>query len=214
MNTSHFMKFILFFSFFIFNSLTFAQNFKSFEGELMYSVELIHPETKKAKFLSFTTIFTNDTLVRTDSENLALGKQTLIRHIALSKQYVLLDYQGKKYAIQQTLPKDTTVSKYTFEKCRGYKRFGGIKAKKILINHPNFKNPLPVYFAEKLNPKYLSILPGIEGLPVKYFLQTEDGLLCYTLREIKSKQIPAAFFSVPKEYEKITFTDFIERISK
>jgi hypothetical protein len=91
------MKFILLFSIFLSFLHVNAQNFKPFEGELMYSIELIHPETKKPKFISFTTIFTNDTLVRTDSENLSLGKQTLIRHLQLSKQYVLLEYKGKKY---------------------------------------------------------------------------------------------------------------------
>ncbi len=208
------MKFILLFSTFLFATLTFSQKFKPFEGELTYSIELIHPETQKPKFISFTTIFTNDTLVRTDSENPALGKQTLIRHLQLSKQYVLLEFKGKKYAIQQNLGKDTTISRYSFTSCRGYKKIGGLKAKKILVNHPNFKTPLSMYYVKDLNPNYLDILKGIQGLPVKYYIQTEDGLLCYTLREIKEKEIPNTFFSVSKDYEKISFLDFIERVSK
>ena len=208
------MKLILLFLAFLCNSLLFSQNFKSFEGELTYSIELIHPETNKPKFISFTTIFTNDTLVRTDSENPALGKQTLIRHLQLSKQYVLLEYQGKKYAIQQNLGKDTTVTRYTFTTCRGHEKIAGLKAKKIMVNHPNFKTPLAMYYVKDLNPNYLGILKGIEGLPVKYYIQTEDGLFCYTLREINEKVIPNSIFLVSKEYEKISFLDFIERVSK
>lgn len=208
------MKFILLFSIFLSCFNLNAQNFKPFEGELMYSVELIHPETKKPKFISFTTIFTNDTLVRTDSENLSLGKQTLIRHIQLSKQYVLLEYKGKKYAIQQTISKDTTASKYHFTTCRGHKRFCGIKAKKIMVSHPNFKLPIAMYYAENIHPKYISGISGIKGLPVKYYIQSEDGLLCYTLQGIKEKEIPNSFFLVGKDYEIISFNDFIERISK
>jgi hypothetical protein len=198
------MKFILLFSTFLSYLHVNAQNFKPFEGELMYSIELIHPETKKPKFISFTTIFTNDTLVRTDSENLSLGKQTLIRHLQLSKQYVLLEYKGKKYAIQQTISKDTTASKYHFTTCRGHKRFCGIKAKKIMVSHPNFKLPIAMYYAENIHPKYIG----------GYYIQSEDGLLCYTLQGIKEKEIPNSFFSVGKDYEIISFNEFIERISK
>jgi hypothetical protein len=208
------MKFILFFSLLLSYLTTNAQTFKPFEGEITYSVELIHPETKKPKLISFTTIFTNDTLVRTESENLALGKQTLIRHLLLSKQYVLLEYQGSKYAIQQTINKDTSTTKYIFTACRGYKRFCGIKAKKIMVNHPNFKAPLAMYYTKTISPKYIGILQGLEGLPLKYYLQTEDGLLCYTLRSIKEKEIPKGLFLVSKDYEKISFPDFLERISK
>ena len=208
------MKFILLFSTCLFTSFLFSQNYQPFEGELLYSIELIHPQTLKPKFISFTTIFTNDTIVRTESENPTLGKQTLLRHLLLSKQYVLLEYKGQKYAIQQNIGKDTSTSKYTFTACRGYKTIGGIKAKKIIVNHPNFKTPLTMYYAKDLNPKYLGILKGIEGLPVKYYIQTEDGLFCYTLREIKTKEIPNTFFLVSKEYEKISFADFMERVSK
>ncbi len=208
------MKFILLFSALLCFLPTNAQTFKPFVGEMTYSVELIHPESKKPKLISFTTIFTNDTLVRTESENLALGKQTLIRHLILSKQYVLLEYQDKKYAIQQTITKDTSTSKYVFTTCRGYKRFCGIKAKKIMVNHPNFKVPIAMYYAKTISPKYLGVLPGIEGLPLKYYIQTEDGLLCYTLRSFKEKAIPNGLFNVSKAYEKISFPDFLERISK
>ena len=68
--------------------------------------------------------------------------------------------------------------------------------------------------AENIHPKYIGGFSGIKGLPVKYYIQSEDGLLCYTLQGIKEKEIPNSFFSVGKEYEKISFNDFIERISK
>ena len=191
-----------------------CQTYKPFTGELTYSIELIHPDTQKPKFISFTTIYTNDTLVRTDTENLALGKQRVIRHLTLDKQYVLLEYKGKKYAIQQNLGKDSSVSKYTFTPCRGYKKFSGIKAKKVLLNHPKFKETMTIYYAKELNPKYLDIIKGIEGLPIQYYIQTDDGLLRYTLREFKEKQIPNSIFYIGKEYQKISFTDFIEQVSK
>jgi hypothetical protein len=208
------MKFILFFCSLLFTTSYFAQQYEPFEGEFIYSVELIHPETNKAKFISFTTIITNDTLVRTESESPSLGKQTLIKHLQLSKQYVLIDYQGKKYAIQQTIPKDTSASKYTFTTCFGSKKIGGIRAKKIVVSHPNFKEPIAMYYAKNVNPIYLNIFKGIPGLPVQYFIQTEVGLLCYTLREFSKKEVPSTVFTFGKEYEKISFNEFLDRISK
>lgn len=208
------MKSMLLISTLILFSYVHCQTYKPFTGELTYSIELIHPDTQKPKFISFTTIYTNDTLVRTDTENLALGKQRVIRHLTLDKQYVLLEYKGKKYAIQQNLGKDSSVSKYTFTPCRGYKKFSGIKAKKVLLNHPKFKETMTIYYAKELNPKYLDIIKGIEGLPIQYYIQTDDGLLRYTLREFKEKQIPNSIFYIGKEYQKISFTDFIEQVSK
>jgi hypothetical protein len=206
------MKFILFFSAFFLTNLLFGQTYIPFEGEFIYSVEVINPETKKANLVGYTSVFTNDTLVRIDSESPSLGKQTLLKNLLVSKQYVLLTYNGKKYAIQQHLTKDTSKTKYTFKSCFGSKKFGGIRAKKILVSHPNFKTPMVFYFAKNLNPGYLGIIKGIAGLPVQYYIQTEDGLLCYTLREYKQKEIPAGFFQVSKEFEKISFNDFMDRI--
>ena len=68
MNSTHrFISYLLFSCFF--SASLIGQTYQSFEGKLVYSVEVIHPETKKAKFVSLMTIYANDSLIRTETES-------------------------------------------------------------------------------------------------------------------------------------------------
>lgn len=208
------MKHILLISILFLASLSFGQHYKPFEGVLTYSVEQVDSTLKKAQFISLVHIYTNDTIVRTDSESSSLGKQTLLRHIGLQKQYVLLEFNNKKYAIQQVIPKDTSASKYSFKIMHKQKRFAGIKAQKVIVTSKNYPFPLTCYFTNTYNPVYLDVLKGIQGLPTLYYIATENGLLRYTLRKIDPIKLPVTTFLFNKEYERISFSDFIEKISK
>jgi len=208
------MKHILIISICFLSHFAFNQHYKPFEGIFTYSVEQVDSTLKKAKFISMVYIYTNDTIVRTDSESASLGKQTLLRHLGLQKQYVLLEFNSKKYAIQQVIPKDTSASKYTFKITHKQKRFAGIKAQKVIVTSKNYPFPLTCYFTNTYSPLYLDVLKGIPGLPTLYFVATENGLLRYTLRKIEPIQLPATTFLFSKDYERISFSEFIEKISK
>ena len=208
------MKHILVISICFLSHFAFNQQYKPFEGVFTYSVEQVDSTLKKAQFISLVHIYTNDTIVRTDSESASLGKQTLLRHIGLQKQYVLLEYNNKKYAIQQIIPKDTSTSKYNFTYTKKKKRFAGVKANQVIINSKNYPSPLKCYFTSKYNPIYLDILKGIPGLPTLYYVTTENGILRFTLRKIDPIQLPKTTFLFSKDYERISFSDFIEKISK
>ena len=191
-------------------SLTFAQKNEPFQGTLHYRIDFqVHPDSSSIPY-SRMTLYTNDTLVRVDSETAQLGSQILITHLAMQKYYLLLNWDSKKYAIQAHLPKDTIVSAYTFKKKMGKKVIGGIKAKRVFVSASYFPKPLEMWYAPSVSPKYLSILKGIKGLPVDYYVQMEDGYLHYYLESSDLSPVSKDLFGISSEYQKVTFDEFIE----
>jgi len=213
MNSTHRFISYLVFSF-LFSTSLIGQSFQSFEGKMVYSVEVIHPETKKPKFISLMTIYANDTLVRTETESTNFGTQIVIKHLTHRKQYLLIEANSKKYAIQQPAPKDTNSTKYILRNKCGGKKIGGIKSKKIEISSKMFPEAQICYYSKKYSPHFLELFPGIKGLPTEYFLMTEDGLIKYTLREITPSKLSPTLFTFTKDYTKISLNDFIDLLSK
>lgn len=188
-------------------------DFKPFSGALTYKVELIDSTLKKGVFQYYMRLYTNDTLVRIENESVNFGKQILIRHLNLNKQYLLLEYDNKKYAIQQIIPKDTMPSKYTFTLINKSKKFAKKKSFLAQTKITNSTFIFPTYYCKELNPKYLDILKGIKGLPTQYFLPSESGILRYTLIEVQETQLPQTTFLFSKDYTKITFDEFINIVN-
>ena len=213
MNSTHRFISYLVFSF-LFSTSLIGQSFQSFEGKMVYSVEVIHPETKKPKFISLMTIYANDTLVRTETESTNFGTQIVIKHLTHRKQYLLIEANSKKYAIQQPAPKDTNSTKYILRNKCGGKKIGGIKSKKIEISSKMYPEAQICYYSKKYSPHFLELFPGIKGLPTEYFLMTEDGLIKYTLREITPTKLSPTLFTFTKDYTKISLNDFIDLLSK
>lgn len=205
------MKYILTISNLIFCFLSFSQQTKSFEGTLTYRIEMMDSTLQKGSYLSQMVIHTNDTLIRIDTESQNLGKQTTIRNIALNKQYILLELNGKKYAIQHTLKQDSLSDKYTYTFQRRKKRFAGIVSKKVIVHSNYFPKPLAMYYSRDLKPTYLQIFKGMPGLPTMYYIPTENGILKYTLTNVKNYSLDKKTFYFGKEYEKISFDDFINQ---
>lgn len=200
--------FILLFS--ICFSITFAQKHEPFQGTLHYRIDFqAHPDSTAVPY-SKMSVYTNDTLVRVDSETTQLGEQVLITHLALQKYYLLIEFDSKKYAIQGHEVENKKPSSYTFKKKWGKKKIGGITAKKVLVSAPFFPKPILMWYAPNISPKYLSILKGIPGLPLDYYIQMEDGYLHYRLESADVSPVHKDSFGIGSDYKKVTFDQFIE----
>jgi hypothetical protein len=158
-------------------------------------------------------VYTNDTLVRTENESPLFGKQIFIKHLILKKQYLLLSYENKKYAIQQNQIKDTLPSKYNFEFQTKHKKIGKLKSYLAITSLKDYPIKFNTYYCPDYNPIYLDILKGIKGLPTQYYLPSNNGILRYTLVEVEHSTLPATTFLFSKEYTKVSFDEFINLIS-
>ena len=191
-------------------SLTFAQKNEPFQGTFNYRIDFqVHPDSLAIPY-SKMVVYTNDTLVRVDTETAQLGEQLLITHLELRKYYLLLQLDSKKYAIQGHLPKDTTVSAYHFKRKMGSKKIAGIKAKKVLVSASYFPKPMIMWYAPDISSKYLNVLSGIKGLPLDYYVKMEDGYLHYVLETAEIAPVNRELFGISSDYQKVTFDQFIE----
>lgn len=188
--------------------------YKPFTGALTYKVELVDSTMKKGVFQYYMRVYTNDTLVRTENESDLFGKQILIKHLTLKKQYLLLTFENKKYAIQQNQYTDTLPSKYIFDFKTKHKKIAKQKSYLAITSFKDYPYKFNTYYTPDYNPIYLDILKGIKGLPTQYYLPSNNGILRYTLIEMEKSPLPANTFLFSKDYTKITFEEFINIITK
>lgn len=189
-----------------------SQDYITFQGKLTYDVffyDSINPNNQQT---SKMVLYTNDTLVRVETENVQLGKQILIKNLPINKYYTLLEFEGKKYAIQHHVKADNISSKYTFNKKFGSRKFNGLKIKRIVVGHQQHAFKQTVTYLKNVNPIYLDAIKGIPGLPIEYQIQTEDGIYLYKLVEL-NQEIPSKnLFGIPADYKRVTFEEFIQQM--
>ena len=208
------MKYLQFVFFLLLSSSGFSQSFEPFSGRMVYRIEFKGLQDSVSTVQSKMVVYTNDTLVRIESETGQLGPQVLIKHLILQKYYLLLEYNDRKFAIQQNVPADTAASKYTFKKKFGKKKIGGLKAKRVMVKTASFEKPLEMWYFPSISPKYLDVLKGIKGLPADYYIQMEDGYLHYVLETIEASPVNMDLFGIPSDFRKVSFDDFMEEMLK
>lgn len=208
------MKNILSVCFLLCSLCGFSQSYEPFSGRLVYRIEFQSSLDSAAVLQSKTVVYTNDTLVRIESETNQFGRQVLIKHLQLQKYYLLLEYNDQKFAIQQHMPPDTVASKYTFKRKLGKRKVAGIKAKRVIVNTPGFERPVEMLYFPSVSPKYLDVIKGIKGLPVDYYLRMEDGYLHYTLESIEASPVNMDVFGIPSDFKKVSFDEFMEQMMK
>ncbi len=191
-----------------------SQDFKPFQGRLIYSVEM--EDTSMQKFFpkKHMVVYTNDTIVRIENETKSLGKQVLLKHTQVQKSYLLLISGENKYAIQSSKSdtSQTTKNPYTFKKKRGRNKIAGQKACRLVADHKDFKQPYDFWYLKKYSPKYLDAFENIPGLPVKYYLTTPDGVFMYTLESMEESPVNQDLFGIPSDYKRVTFDEFLDEI--
>ena len=194
--------------------ISYSQNKKPFTGMLEYKISV--RDTSLQKFIpdNAMRIYTNDTIVRMENFSQQLGSQTTIRHSELNKSYLLLTvHDTVHFAIKTDLniaKSDTSTSKYTYEKKWFKRKHLGMRAKRMIVNHPDFKEPIEFLYLKKYSRKYLNNFEGIPGLLVKYSVVTPDAILDYELVEMREFNPNRDLFGIPAEYKKVTFDEFMD----
>lgn len=187
---------------------------KPFTGMLEYNIVMRDTALRKLVPANAMRLYTNDTLARMENFSPQLGSQTTIRHMELNKSYLLLTVQDSvNFAIKTDLNKADTgqvVSKYTFEKKCFKKKHLGMRANRIMVDHPDFDEPIEFLYLKKYSRKYLNNFDGIPGLLIKYSVATPDGVLDYELVQKRDYMPNRDLFGIPSDYRKVTFDEFMD----
>ena len=181
-----------------------------FSGVLKYKATVMVPDSNKVWKSWDVTLYTNDTVVRLETETQQFGVQVYIRNMVLNKAYLLLELDGNKYAIQTDLTKktDTIKKTYTVKKKMGSRKIAGLKSQKYLVKDEN-TDGYYCYFSKKLGNKYLQVYPEVKGLAVDYYIPSQDGLIHYELIEKKEEVVNRDLFGIPSDYKRISFEEFM-----
>jgi hypothetical protein len=182
-----------------------------FSGILKYKASVMVPDSNKVWKSWNVTLYTNDTVVRVETETEQFGVQVYIRNMTLNKAYLLLELDGNKYAIHTDLSrkKDSIQKGYTVTKKMGSKKIAGLKAKKYLVKDDNTEGYY-CYFSKKLGNKYLQVYPEVPGLALDYYIPSQDGLIRYELTEKKEETVNRDLFGIPSDYKRISFEEFMK----
>jgi len=187
-----------------------AQKQVPFTGRLVYSITMTDTALVALFPENEMKIYTNDTLVRVENATSQLGLQVAIRHLQLHKSYLLLSTYKGNFAIQTKFEDSVSVAKFTYKKKMGGKKINGLKAKKVLVSHANFKEPMAFFYHKKISAKYLEGFENFPGLLVEYYVPTPDGLLKYELKSLERDATNHDLYGIPSDYQKITISEFVD----
>lgn len=197
--------------------LLFAKNAHAqLNGMLVYQVDLLSADTMNPQNHWQVVVYTNDTMVRVETQGGPFGKQVYIRHMVLNKAYLLLAMDGQKFAIRTDLAiksKDTSLN-YTVKKLIGSKKINGMRCKKYRITDIGASSGYVCYFAKKISNKYIEVYQDIPGLALDYFLPSQNGLIHYQLVQYEVQVLDKNMFGIPSDYKKVTFEEFMSSLNK
>jgi hypothetical protein len=204
------MKYLTLFLTIIFSfKYVFSQKNNVFSGELTYEIERVD---KKDTVRSFMIIYAKDSLLRVVNFNSITGKQELIKHLRLNRSYLLVESDQQNFAVRtnEHLILDT-LQNYTFKKQMGTRKIAEIKVKKLRVKHKEISEDLTFYYTKSISSKYANIYKNLPGLPLLFYVPTVDGLLKYTLKELKNNNPPLDLFMIPQGYKIISFEEFTNK---
>lgn len=209
------MKQVIFLLFTLFTLPFFCQKQKSFSGKLVYKIEMSDTALRTLIPERYMTIYTNDTLLRIENTNDQTGKQTIIKHLALNKSYLLIDMKNEKYAIQfdHNLEKQDSFP-YQFNTKFGKRRLFGYTVKRAMVSHKEFHKPIEFTYIKSLSSKYLNTFENAPGLPIDYYIASVDGIYHYQLIQIEKGLPERDLFGIPSNYKKMSFEEFMQAVFK
>jgi hypothetical protein len=157
-------------------------------------------------------MYTNDTISRTENFTSSLGKQAMIRNMELDKAYILLETPIGKFAIQRPSMRDSiqTTSKYVLKKKWGKRKILGMKAKRLMVQHPSFEEPIEFLYLKNFSNKYLNNFEESPGLLVKFSVVTPDAVLDYELVRFNQHTPSRDLFGVPSDFQRVSLDEFVE----
>jgi len=190
---------------------------KPVSGVFLYKATISLPDTNVVLKSWNVRVYTNDTIVRVETETPQMGQQVYIRHMSLDKAYLLIGYDGKNYAIQTDLSENKTVDtvppQYTIKRKFGSKKVAGYKSKKYYVLDKGQTEGYYCYFAKKIDGKYLEVYPEVPKLAVDYYLPSQEGLIRYELVSFTPEILSRDLFGIPSDFKRITFEEFINLFS-
>lgn len=205
--------FILGSIFILFSCTLPKENVANFEGKFIYRIDNPMNVQDDSDSINYQVVYAKDSMLRIDNYT-PIGKQIFIKHIPLNRAYILMDLGSQKVAIQtytDTLQADQS---YAFKARAGTKTIGGVKTKRIEVHDLELDTTLIMNYAPDIPAKYSTSIEGMPGMPIKYFLFTNNVWLTYELISLDTSPLNIDLFGIPSDHQIITLDEFIKMIEE
>lgn len=185
-----------------------------FSGKLTYAVQMADTSLRKFYPPTVMTVITNDTLIRIENQTSFIGRQVLIKHLQLNKSYLLIDSPIGNFAVQtnHSIDQKDSSSMYTFKVMKKKKKIAGVQGVKVIVTHKKVEKPFICYVDVTRKADYVNTYFDLPGLPIHYFLPSEDGLIEYKLIKVEEYKPNKDAFGIPSDYKKVTFDEFLKEL--
>lgn len=209
------MEKIVCFLFLLVFTSSYSQLKKSFVGTLVYEVtNLDRPGDEPLEMI----VFSLDSLVRIETPSPVFGAQIFIKHIPRKKSYLLISLsETDHYAIKddfKNLDSAKIQVKYIWKKKRGKKTVGGLTGKKLKLTILKSNQTFECFYSKEFAAKYQDAYQDFPGLPIEYYVESEDGILKYTLKKHNKIAPNYDLFGIPSNYKRVTFDEFVDLLNK
>lgn len=195
---------------------SYGQKIKEFTGMLEYKISITDTVSNSTQQINPMIIYTNDTICRMENFTGQLGKQVTIRHMEKNKSYLLIEVSDSaKFAIKTNLDVSDSLRKatnYTFKKKMFKTKIMGMRANRMIVDHPDFAEPIEFLYLKKYSREYLNNFPSIPGLLVKYSVDTPNGIMDYELTKFSEYDVNRDLFGIPSDYQKVTLDEFMDQM--
>ena len=197
-------------------SITFNALSKNlFEGEINYKITYSDvPEDMKMALSMMPTkakmILKNEWSRYEQSMGL-VGNMAVISNSLTKKSFSLVDFLGKKIAIEN---KDTSSVQSVYKKIEHTKlkkKIAGYKCKKILLTD-TANNLSEIWVTKKIQASSFSGVP-LEisgGFVLEYVVKTKGMKMTISATKVEKRKVTVSEFKIPDGYEKMTLEEFEE----
>ncbi len=187
-----------------------AQKQQQFTGKLTYRFQPVDTNLRKMIPSQQMIAYVNDSMIRIENNTNDLGQQIMIRHRKYHKSYLLLETPIGKFALQKlddAFVSDST--KYQWKKKSGKRTIAGKKAKKLLVTDRESGETQTWYYFKDLSSDHINGFEYFPGLPVLYYVPSEEALLEYELVQMEEMPLEKDLFGIPSDYQRVSFDEFI-----
>ena len=184
-----------------------------FEGKFVYKISLPNGIDEVSDSTDYQVVYAKDSMLRIEN-NTPIGKQIYIKHIPRNRAYILMDFGATKLAIQTIPDTASENSNYHYSSLKGGEKIAGFKTQSIAVHDIEMDTTITMNYYPNISSKYSTAYTRMPGLPMKYYLLSDNEWVKYQIQSIEEKVLDINLFGIPSDYQIITFDEFIELLQQ
>jgi len=201
----------IFFSFFVFVSIAFAQS--NFEGKVMYTITY---KDMPAEMKAMEAMLPKDLIISIKGnksrveQSQMMGKNIIVSDMDQKNGFMEMDINGQKLRINISTEEFNQKSNQlpNIEYLDETKTIAGYPCKKAIMKDESGQLTMTVFYTEKITNKAQTEFAGLKGFPLQYSMTQQNMTMEMTASEVSEESISDDIFNKSDGYKDISQADF------